>query len=492
MSRRESSRPNDARQRARAREEAEDLVRLLNDGPSAYHAVAALKRRLTAAGFAELHEDEPFAIEPGGRYMVERHGSALAAFIPGARPPSAGGFRMIGAHTDSPALKLKPRPEIVTQGIVHLGIEIYGGPLLATWLDRDLGLCGRAILHADERTPARPRGRAKSAPPAVRPDANLEMRLFASGRPVVGMPNLAIHMNRAVNDEGLKVNPQTQLAPILGTAARLPEQDALRVVLGKLLNVPPARIVDFDAYLYDTQPACFAGWEEEFILGGHQDDLAMCHAAVRALIGFAGAEGGNPARGRAQRPAGRPARRTGGGDAAAATRVVVCYDSEEVGSQTTAGARSTLLPHVLERIALALGDDREGYFAALALSQLVSADNAHAVHPGFADRSEPHHAPRLNGGPVIKAHASRAYATDAYAAAFFELACRRAGVPFQRFVNRADAKSGSTIGSMTAAQLGVPTVDVGSPQFAMHSIREMGGALDPWYMTRAMEAFLRG
>ena len=442
------TKPLDARDRESARALAQDLVGFLDESPSAYHAVEGLGRRLKSAGFASLAEDGPFELKPGRGYVIDRRGSALVAFIPGSEPPSRSGFRMIGAHTDSPALKLKPNPEVITQGLVHLGVEFYGGPLAATWPDRDLGLCGRAILSSDGRS--------------------LETRLFMSGRPVVGLPNVAIHLNRTVNDEGLKLNPQTQLTPILGSLSEgLPAADAVRFVLGRMLEVAPEEIVSFDAYLYDTQPARLAGWNEEFIVSGRLDDLAMCHAAVRALIEDAA-------------------------EASAATRLVVCYDSEEVGSQTAQGARSNLLPHALERIALALGDDRQGYFAALSSSRLVSADNAHAAHPGFADRSEPQHAPRLNGGPVVKTHASRAYATDAYAAAFFELACRRADVPFQRFANRADAKSGGTIGSMTAAQLGVPTADVGSAQYAMHSIREMGGAYDPWYMTAAMRAFLRG
>ncbi|MFH1143046.1 MAG: M18 family aminopeptidase [Candidatus Eisenbacteria bacterium] len=470
---------------SRTRAVAEDLLGFLDRSPSAYHAVASLQERLTAAGFVALEEDEPFSLKPGGRYLVNRRGSALAAFAVGAEPPSRGGFRMIGAHLDSPALKLKPRPEIVSRGLVHLSVEIYGGPILATWMDRDLGLCGRAVLASGDR--------------------KLEARLFASGRPVCGTPNVAVHMNRSVNDEGLKLNPQTQLTPILGSvAAGLPEKEAVRFLLGKLLGVRPERVIDFDAYLYDTQPSRFAGWEEEFILSGRLDDLAMCHAAVLALIEATGSavthasapdsQAASPrARpGTRKRPARKAAERRGAGRPVPATRLVVCYDSEEIGSQTAEGARSTLVPQLLERIALAMGDSREQYFSALASSRFVSADNAHAEHPGFADRSEPQHAPRLNGGPVIKTHASRAYATDAYSAAFFEQACRRAGVPFQRFVNRSDAKSGSTIGSMAAAQLGVPTADVGSAQYAMHSIREMGGAHDPWFMTAAMRAFLEG
>ncbi len=436
----------DKKTRKQARTLAADLLRFLDDSPCAYHAVAALEARLEAAGFAALNERETFALEPNGKYRISRNGSALVAFVVGSEPPSRAGFRMLGAHTDSPALKLKPQPEVVTDGLIHLGVEVYGAPLLATWTDRDFGICGRAVLSSDGQ--------------------RLETRLFKTERPVVSIPNVALHMNRTANEEGLKLNPQTQITPILGPVSEeLPESGAVRKILAEMLAVEQDQIIDFDAYLYDAQPAGFAGWGDEFIRSGRLDDLAMCHAGVTALCDVCDLP-------------------------AAATRLVVCYDSEEIGSQTPQGAQSNLLPNVLERICLARGDDREGFLAALAASLLVSADNAHAAHPGYADKSEPQHAPVLNGGPVIKVHASRAYATDAYAAAFFELACREAGVPHKRFVNRSDVRSGHTIGSMTAAQLGVPTADVGSAQYAMHSVREMAGAYDPWYMTQAMRAFL--
>jgi aspartyl aminopeptidase len=224
------------------------------------------------------------------------------------------------------------------------------------------------------------------------------------------------------------------------------------------------RILDHDLFLCDTQPGSFGGANDEFLRSGRLDDLQMCHAGVEALI-------------------------AGAGKGVKATRMAICYDSEEVGSLTSQGARSNLVPAVLERICLALGDDREGYLASLAASRLVSADNTHALHPGYAETAEPSHAPILNGGPTIKIHANRAYATDAETASFFELACRKAGVPSQRFVNRSDSRSGGTIGSMAAAQLGVRTVDVGNPQYAMHSVRETGGTNDHDAMIEALGAF---
>ncbi|MBN1336077.1 MAG: M18 family aminopeptidase [Deltaproteobacteria bacterium] len=440
--------PTSPEDRSTARAVAEDLLAFLDASPCAFHAVAALRSRLVAAGFEPLSEGEPWRLHPGGRHFVERGGTALSAFVVGTQPPSTSGYRVAAAHTDSPGLVLKPLPERVDHGTVVLGVEVYGGPVLATWMDRDLGLCGRVVLEGREGRP--------------------ESRLWRSEVPLVCLPNLAIHQNRQVNDEGLKVNPQTEITPMVGTLdGGLPEKGAVRHLLAADLGVADDAILAFDLRLFDAQNASFAGAAGEFVRSGRLDDLAMCHAILGALL-------------------------TVDDEPSVTTRVAVFYDSEEVGSQTTQGAHSTLLPALLERIAIARGDARDGYLAALARSILVSADNAHAVHPGFSSKLDPDHAPVLNGGPVLKAHASRAYATDAASGAAFLLACRQADVPFQWFVNRSDVKSGSTIGSMVSAQLGIPVVDVGSAQYAMHSVRETAGAFDPWYMTRAIAAWFRG
>ncbi len=442
----EQVRIEDPEQREQALELARDLLTFLDQSPCNLFAVAALEDRLLAAGFQPLLEGEAWQLEPGGKYYVQRHGTAVVAFVVGQQPPSMAGYRMVGAHTDSPGFKLKPNPETVHKGVVWLGVEVYGGPLLATWTDRDLGLCGRVLVDECGR---------------------ITTHLYRSGA-VVCLPNIAIHQNREANDKGLKLNPQTQITPILGsTAEGLPEEGAVRWMLAKALELPAESILDFDLFLYDTQRASFAGAGGELMRSGRFDDLGMCHAALTALVG--GAE-----------------------QARDATRMAVFVDAEEVGSETPQGARSTLLPHSLERIAIALGDDRQGYLASLAHSVMVSADNAHALHPGYKDKQDANHAPVLNGGPVIKAHASRKYATDGYSAAVFELACREADVPFQRFVNRSDVRSGGTIGSMTAAQLGIPIVDVGAAQWGMHSVRETAGTWDHWYMARAMAAFYLG
>ncbi len=437
----------DSAQQAQALELARDLLTFLDQSPCNLFAVRAIVQRLEAAGFAPLSEAERWELQPGGRYYLERHGTAVIAFVVGLLAPSQAGFRMVGAHTDSPTFKVKPNPEKVHNGLVHIAMEVYGGPICATWTDRDLGLCGRVLVRGD--------------------DGTIEQTLYRSSG-FVSLPNIAIHQNRDANDKGLKLNLQTQFTPVLGSVAHgLPEQGALRWLLARDLEIEQDAIIDHDLFLYDTQPASFAGAHGELMRSGRFDDLGMCHAALTALI--AGAETPSDA-----------------------TRMAVLVDAEEVGSETPQGARSTLLPHTLERIALAQGDDRQGYLASLASTIMVSADNAHAIHPGYGDRQDGNHAPVLNGGPVIKAHAGRKYATDGYSAAIFELACDAAGVPCQRFVNRSDVRSGGTIGSMTAAQLGIRVVDVGAPQYAMHSVRECAGTWDHWYMARAMGAFYLG
>jgi len=433
--------------RAEALELARDLLGYLDASPCNLFAVQGMIQRLEVAGFAPLTEDQRWDLQPGGRYYVERHGTAVIAFVVGQDAPSTAGFRMVGAHTDSPGFKVKPHPEKVSKGLVHIGVEVYGGPIYATWTDRDLGLCGR-VLH-------------KGA------DGGIQQTLYRSSG-FVTLPNIAIHQNRGANDKGLKLNLQTEFTPVLGSVAHgLPEKDALRWLLARDLEIEQADILDFDLFLYDTQPGSFAGAHGELMRSGRFDDLGMCHAAVNALV--AGAE-----------------------TPCAATRMAVLVDAEEVGSETPQGARSTLLPHTLERIALALGDDRQGYLASLASTVMISADNAHAIHPGYGDRQDANHAPVLNGGPVIKAHAGRKYATDAASAAVFALACQQADVPYQRFVNRSDVRSGGTIGSLTAAQLGILICDVGAPQYAMHSVRECAGTWDHWYMAQAMGAFYLG
>jgi aspartyl aminopeptidase len=428
------------------RRSAEDLLAFLDASPTAWHAVGELARRLSGKGFVPLDEAQGWKLEPGGSYLVTRNGSALAAFILGRRPPREGGMRIVGAHVDSPALKLKPNPASARAGYVTLGVEVYGGPILATWTDRDLRMAGRVVV----RTPG-----------------GLEPRLVAPERPVVVVPNLAIHLNRQVNDEGLKVNAQETMPAILSLETGGPAAgDAVVDLLAAETGVERGDVLGFDLMLVDAQGASIGGLGDVFLRSGRLDDLAMCHAGLVALCG----------------------RR----DEPGSTLVLVCYDNEEVGSATAQGAASPFLPDLIERIVLAGGGGREDLMRTLSGSWLVSADMAHAVNPNHESKHDPEHRPVLGGGPVLKVNASMRYATDAVGWSLFENACREADVPLQRYVNRSDLPSGSTIGPIASSRLGLRTIDVGNPILAMHSIRETAGVRDHELMIRALASFYGG
>jgi aspartyl aminopeptidase len=424
----------------KVREVARDLLDFIASSPSPYHAVRTAAERLEAAGFRPLAEEEAWTVEPGGRYYVARGGTSLAAWVTGAEPLERSGLRIIGAHTDSPTLRLKPDPAIALNGYRQLGVEVYGGPLLETWTDRDLGLAGRVVVSAG---------------------GGIESRLLRIDRPIARIPQLAIHLNREANEKGLQLNRETHLPPIIGLER---EGWEFRGWLASQVGVDPERVIDHDLMLYDCAPPTFAGLSEEFLLAPRLDNLASSHAALTALL-------------------------ESSAQPAASARVVALYDDEEIGSETAQGAAGTLLVDLVARLAELAGGG-EAVFRARARSILVSADMAHAVHPNYTDRHEARHMPRLNGGPVVKYNANARYATEGDTAALFLRACAEAEVPSQRFVMRADMPCGTTIGPILSARLGVRTVDVGSPMLAMHSCREMAGAEDPAYMVRALRRFL--
>lgn len=420
------------------RETAQELLRFIAAGPSPFHAVDQARRSLEAAGFKRLGEEDSWALERGGRYCVTRNDSSLAAFIVGTAPPEEAGFRLIGAHTDSPTLRVKPNPVIERHGYIQLGVEVYGGAVLATWLDRDLGLAGRVLLENGSGT---------------------ESRLFQANRPVARIPGIAIHLDREVNEKGLVLNRENHLPPVIGLGQG--EGWNLHAWLAAEVGVAPERILDSDLILFDLNPPTFAGIHEEFLLAARLDNLASSFSSLQALLGTANQE-------------------------TAATRVIALYDNEEIGSSTRQGAAGTLLGDLLSRVVDGPVADVQ---RAKARSFLLSADMAHAVHPNYADRHESRHLPRLNGGPVVKYNANARYATDAASAARFFQICREAEVPVQKYVNRADLACGSTIGPIVSTQLGVPTVDIGNAMLSMHSCREMAGSLDPLHMIRAMSRF---
>ncbi len=429
---------------------AQDLLAFVDASPTPYHAVAEVSRRLVAAGFSQLNEADAFRLAAGQRFFVVRGGSSIAAFVVGEQPPHEAGFQLVGAHTDSPNLRLRPLPDVRAQGYHQLAVEPYGGLLLTTWLDRDLSIAGRVVLDDGSRG-----GRSV---------------LVDFGRPLVRIPNLAIHLNRTVNTDGLKLNPQTQMVPLLGLSEPGPDPDFLDLLATQLashgVSATAASVVGFDLCAYDTQKAALLGARDEFVVGGRLDNLASCHAATRALCGAH--------------------------TAAAATRGIVLYDHEEVGSRSAQGASSPFLLELLGRIAGAFDGDGGGHDTlprAVAHSLLVSADMAHGVHPSYADKHEPSHRPVLGRGPVLKTNVAMSYASDAESTAAFRIVCQRAGVTPQHFVSRADLACGSTIGPITAGRVGLRAVDIGNPLLSMHSAREMAGTADVAAMLQVLETF---
>jgi aspartyl aminopeptidase len=418
------------------------MLDLIDASPTPFHAVAEVARHLEKAGFTRVREGDAWTLRPGTRAFTTRNDSSLVAFVVGRAPIAEAGFRIVGAHTDSPNLRLKPRAAYVKEGFRQLGLEVYGGVLLHTWLDRDLSIAGRVFVEGEP-----------------------EARLVGFGRPLCRVPSLAIHLNREVNDKGLVVNPQEHLPAVVGLETDPADPDWFRKLLGAELDVDPAALVEWDLMLHDVVPAATSGAAGEFVHAPRLDNLASCHAALEALVGAAGS-------------------------GPAATCLIALWDHEEVGSTSAEGAGSPFLGSVIDRIRIALDGSPEDGHRALARSLCVSADMSHALHPNHSDRHEPRHQPRLGGGPVLKVNQSQRYATNAATASAFLRAAKAVDVPVQRFVTRTDLPCGSTIGPITAARLGIATVDVGNPMLSMHSIREMASSRDQDAMVRVLTRVL--
>ncbi len=424
-----------------ARTAARELIDFIDASPSPWHAVASTEQRLQAMGFTRLYEDERWQLEAGGRYYAVRGGASLIAFVLGSRPMAEAGFRIIGAHTDSPGLRLKPKAAMAGDGIARLSVEVYGGPILATFTDRDLSLAGRVVLRGA---------------------AGQETRLLCFDRTLVRLPNLAIHMNRDVNEQGLKLNKQTELPLIFGLLGEGENAEVhLRKLLADAAQRDAADLLSWEMNVYDVQKGCLWGANEEFIADSQLDNLASLHAALTALIET---------------------------ELPTATCVAAFFDHEEVGSESATGAGGSFITDVLNRIGYQAELDEEDRRRAMARSFFISADMAHAYHPNFPAAYEPGHKVRVNGGPVIKTNVNQRYTTNAETAARFMGLCEKAGVPYQQYAHRSDLGCGSTIGPMVAAQLGVASVDVGSPMWAMHSARESAGVNDHTYMIAALAA----
>lgn len=426
---------------------ADRLARLcdfLRQSPSPWHATSNMAARLEQAGFQRLEEKANWQLAPGKRYYVTRNDSAIIAFQLPATELT--GLRMIGAHTDSPGLHLKPNATQRSAGWLQLGVQVYGGVLLAPWFDRDLGLAGRVhVRHADGR---------------------LESVLLNVDRAIATVPSLAIHLDRDVNS-GRPINPQTQMSPVLmqSDTATLPE--LLVQWLKEQHDLSDIEVVDFELGFYDVQPPSLVGVKRELVASARLDNLLSCFIGLEALLACDGSQGA----------------------------MLVANDHEEVGSASACGAQGPFLADVLKRINAQVGSgsekgSEESLIQLVQSSLMISCDNAHALHPNFRDKHDERHGPTINGGPVIKVNASQRYATNSVTGALFRDVCREADVPVQSFVTRADMGCGSTIGPITATEIGVPTIDVGVPQWAMHSIRETAGTKDVEYLTRALTRFL--
>jgi aspartyl aminopeptidase len=410
----------------------DDLRRFLDGSPSPFHAAASVAARLREAGFAELDLAGDWTDLAGDGFVVE--GGAVVAWRSPDEVAATSPFRLAGAHTDSPCLRVKPNPDEAVLGWKQLGVEVYGGILNNSWLDRDLGVAGR-LLEADGTS-----------------------TLVDVRRPVARVPQLAVHLDRAVN-EGLKLDPQQHLRPVWGVGAGGRGEFAEWIAAEAGCATPAF----WDLCLYDVQPAAVLGGDASLLASGRLDNQVSCWAAVTALI--------------ASRPT-------------ASIAVIVFNDHEEVGSSSTTGAGGALLERVLERHVAARGGDRDEFLRALAGSLCVSADNAHAVHPNYPERHDPEHRPLVNAGPAIKINSNQRYATSPSTAAAFRRACEDAGVAWQVFVSRNNMPCGSTIGPITATRLGIDTVDVGVPQLSMHSARELCGVDDPPALAAALTALL--
>ncbi|MET9786603.1 M18 family aminopeptidase [Streptomyces canus] len=427
----------------------DDLMTFLAASPTPYHAVANAAERLEKAGFRQVSETDAWDAETagasasasGGKYVL-RGGAIIAWYVPeGAAPHTP--YRIVGAHTDSPNLRVKPLPDTGAHGWRQVAVEIYGGPLMNSWLDRDLGLAGRLTLR-DGST-----------------------RLVNVDRPLLRVPQLAIHLDRAVSAEGLKLDKQRHLQPIWGLGDDVRDGDLI-AFLEEESGLGAGQVTGWDLMTHSVEAPAYLGRDKELVAGPRMDNLLSVHAGVAALTAVAG------------------------GSELPYIPVLAAFDHEENGSQSDTGADGPLLGGVLERSVFARGGSYEDRARAFAGTVCLSSDTGHAVHPNYAERHDPTHHPRVNGGPILKVNVNNRYATDGSGRAVWAAACEKAGVPFQSFVSNNSMPCGTTIGPITAARHGIKTVDIGVAILSMHSVRELCGADDPHLLANALVAFLEG
>ncbi|MDD6901469.1 MAG: M18 family aminopeptidase [bacterium] len=420
------------------------LLNFLDSSPCNFYAVHTVREILINNGFAEKSLEDALTAQPGEKFFVTKNHSAIFAFTVGKKPVADTGLKIIAAHSDSPCFRVKPHAEMLCEGgIVKLNTEVYGGPILYTWFDRPLSLAGRVLLKGND---------------ALHPIT----RLVKIDRPLFSISHLAIHFNRAVN-EGNKISKQKDMLPIIAKVNNtLEAENMLLHLVADELQVETGDIIDFDLLVYNTEKATTFGLNNEFISAGRLDDLSMVHAAIEAIIDVKDDN---------------------------ATCVAAIFDNEETGSGTKQGAGSPVLANVIQRMVESQGGNYDGYCRALAKSFLVSADNAHAFHPNYAEKYDPTNHPALGGGPCIKINANCKYMSDAHSAAIFKSLCIEAGAPYQYFVNHSDVAGGSTLGNILTGQMDIAGVDVGNPLLAMHSVRETGSVTDHINMIKVFKQF---
>ncbi|MGL4914483.1 MAG: M18 family aminopeptidase [Romboutsia sp.] len=423
---------------------AQNLIDFIYESPTAFQAVDTSKNMLEENGFKNLVLDAKWNIEVNGKYYVTKNSSAIIAFTVNSSNIEKEGFRIVGSHSDSPTFRIKPKAEMAVEGIyLKLNTECYGGPILNTWLDRPLSIAGRVVLKGEN---------------ILKP---IE-KMVNINKPICIIPNIAIHMNKGVND-GYALNKQKDMLPLVGLLNENLEKDNFLLnQIAESLNVAVDEIIDFDLFLYEFEKGSLIGPNEEFISTGRLDNLAMAHASLHALLDAKGQHGVN---------------------------IVAVFDNEEVGSSTKQGADSNMLLNILERICISLGKSREEFFTSLYSSFIISADLAHAVHPNLVEKHDPTSRPVMGKGPVIKINANQAYTSDAHSISIYKSICKEANINYQEFVNRSDERGGSTIGPISSTHIDIPSVDIGSPVLAMHSIRELGNVEDHYSIYKTFNKF---
>ncbi|MDU4861261.1 MAG: M18 family aminopeptidase [Terrisporobacter othiniensis] len=422
---------------------AENLIDYIYDSPTAFNAVETSKDLLLKNGFNELKMNEKWKLKVGGKYFITKNSSSLTAFVINS-DNMQDGFRIIGSHSDSPTFRIKPNAEMtVKNSYLKLNTEGYGGAILSTWFDRPLAIAGRVVLKSENVLCPR-------------------QEIININRPVCIIPNIAIHMNRSIND-GYKFNKQKDTLPLVGLIDDILEKDDFLLnEISRELNVNKKEILDFDLYLYEYEKGNIIGPSEEFISSSRLDNLSMAHASLHGLIDSKGKNGIN---------------------------IASIFDNEEVGSSTKQGADSNMLLNLLERICISLGKDREEFFSAIYSSFMISADLAHALHPNLVEKHDPTNKPIMGGGPVIKISANQAYTSDAFSSGVYKNICEKCGVKYQQFVNRSDERGGSTIGPISSTHLDINSVDIGSPILSMHSVRELGSVEDHFNIYKTFVEF---